>query len=1109
MGLGKFTYFSLGLAAVSATTYDEINRDGANSNPTYYSDATSEYRIPGWMKKGDYATALMTGNLQTSGNWDTARSAISLGPGSFTTSAYAGKTTWLNANNQNAAHNSFISAVRSYHTGANGAARSSNGVKGRTPYASPETGSNDPYAHIKNFWLRDGHLFALILDDNANDMIHGGVGLQKQTDVAVSETDGNKSQRVIPMDHHMEHLREFCQYMGGDLWAPSSQAEYDDLMERNGGICDQHVEVMEGGNPLVTGVNSKIEIYLNIHRQGYLRCPDKAAYPQKGYQSPDDDVALRNLACPSVSKPEYGTAARDLSSDGANNDWATFMTSDPWFAEDISVDENVSSAHGMCNSPNDSINQYAFWRLVGEPDALAPTAEQVACQNAETDADKPYINPLCFSSDSKHRFQKFVESDQHSINDVLDNTDSVQQLQKDCVVTTCNNDVGTVTGPNGDARHKSEWNMDNCNLQRHTGICRIRAFGCNTATFRCKSDFTRFCGAKSVYVKSITSWADSSVTNAVDASWQSDITNMIQAEVDTEVMFSPLADMAATQAFINGNAHLAAMGIVVEEGNWASFEQCVCECPEETCSSNMAAWNNAVTSATLTTDALRGLSYSANKVCTDASFTAHTGWAEGSDHTWSCQNDQANAENNACDCYSGSASTKCVRKANGYESEWVMQTTLDANVCADNCCETYTNAINSAASMTSTNRKDCMKRGDEYTVCCSADLHILGEAEDVRCRTFTVPLDTTRDCFTPLQCKEKTCSCQEKENGYCYREGSYNDFDTFENGHTLTCRCNEGYVNVGGVNHRPYDSLTCVNGVFDRSAMGTCVPVQCANPHDLLDADGNVIGKALKNAAGNYKSKIGQCIEYECADGYEWSGDSAPRSCCDDNDPHNHPSGQFGCYSAIVGGCKPIGGCGPPTAVYDNAWSPVIFASAGGDCHHDTMWKDFDAAFKARQPSQNNTVFNNGDVAVYECYDDFNAYKEDDFITLTRNIAWETGCAAGTLNDPCRLVETDVYVNNWLATSKIRTSGFNDKIVSYCENGQWIAPSHQCLCPEEISRREAEWVFTCDMVTPVTVAPPVTISGRTDEEETREPTSSNKVVLTVCGLIPAVFLGMN
>lgn len=57
--LGKFTYFSLGVASISAQfLYDEqnlVNVAGVDQKYTsYYQDETSTYRVPGWMKKAPY-----------------------------------------------------------------------------------------------------------------------------------------------------------------------------------------------------------------------------------------------------------------------------------------------------------------------------------------------------------------------------------------------------------------------------------------------------------------------------------------------------------------------------------------------------------------------------------------------------------------------------------------------------------------------------------------------------------------------------------------------------------------------------------------------------------------------------------------------------------------------------------------------------------------------------------------------------------------------------------------------------------------------------------------------------------------------------------------------
>lgn len=285
--------------------------------------------------------------------------------------------------------------------------------------------------------------------------------------------------------------------------------------------------------------------------------------------------------------------------------------------------------------------------------------------------------------------------------------------------------------------------------------------------------------------------------------------------------------------------------------------------------------------------------------------------------------------------------------------------------------------------------------------------------------------------------------------------------------------------------------------------MGTCMPVMCANPHELMEGD-DVIGKP-----NGHKSAIDGRITYECAAGYENAQDLAPYSECTDSDPETYPSGQFGCYSAIVGTCKPILGCSPPTADYDNAWGPAIFQTVGEDCHHDDMWLDFDPAFKTRQSSD---VFNNGDIAIYECYDDFTAYKEDNFMELTRDISMEVDCADGDKqpDDECRLRETDDLLDEWTSAARVHISTNNDKIVSICENGQWLQPSHACKCQEEIDRLEVEvirFTYDCSLLS----TSPITI--RCDDcevEETETPASAftNKVVLTTCGLIPAVFYNL-
>ena len=901
--LSKFTYFSLGAAIATGQQYQEKNRDGQSSRSTVYNDLTSTYRVPGWMKQQGYRSLLddATGTVQKPGLWNRADSAISLGSGPFTPNFNNNDVPWQSAN-VNA--NDFIRAVKNYQNGPFGNAKTAPGankIKGRTPHSNRFTSlqqqnnqvniadfqADDPWAHIKNFWLRDGHLFALILDDNANDMIHGREPLQKQVDLKISgRDDGSRIQRREPMDHHMEHLREFCNYMGGDLWAPSSQEEYDDLMEREGGVCDEHVRSLEDGQYTQGGFNTKVELYLNIHREGYLRCPSEVDFTVVDYDSGDSNQQLERLPCPE----DYGNSVRNLNPDDAtNNERYSFKTTDPWFADDINT-------LGMCDSPNKGTNEYAFWRM------------DESCAN--DNEDEPYIGSDCFENTSRHRFQKFVESDVFSINNILNNQDSSGQLQKDCVVTTCNNDndvngATVFTGPNGDRRAKSEWNMDNCNLQRHTGICRIRAFGCNEATLQCKPGFTRYCGTRSVYERSIVAWVNAETAAVVSAMAnlnivnnnaepvESDLTKLILAQnnaADTRyVMFASNADeQTQLRAFVqnirdnNGND----FDVSVEIGTRPFNIQCECECPYDSC---VAVNNNWRSNNLLQSDANRGLTFSGDYNC-----GVRNSWTDiGVSHNIDCGNNFADT----CNCHSGRITSECVM-INDYEASWRWSTSYNwGNICTNSCCPTYSDNIHTRASIVANNKNfDCFSRGDTYIVRCDAGLHIEGQDESITQLTLRVP--SVGECYQPVRCVAKTCGCELKENGYCYNSDQSGNKQLVD-GDTLTCRCDEGYYNVGGVNHLPYDILTCNDGSYDRTKMGVCQPVQCANPPNLLDEFNVVIGMPLQPV----KNFVGGCVEYRCKDGYVAAGGVAPVACCDANEPENYPSGRFGCYSEIVGTC--------------------------------------------------------------------------------------------------------------------------------------------------------------------------------------------------------------
>merc|ERR1712007_228467 len=119
----------------------------------------------------------------------------------------------------------------------------------------------------------------------------------------------------------------------------------------------------------------------------------------------------------------------------------------------------------------------------------------------------------------------------------------------------------------------------------------------------------------------------------------------------------------------------------------------------------------------------------------------------------------------------------------------------------------------------------------------------------------------------------------------------------------------------------------------------------------------------------------------------------------------------------------------------------------------------------------------------------------------------EVDCATGDkkADDECRLEQTSALLASWTNVARVAISTNNDKIVSICENGQWLQPSHACLCDEEIARRTVEvtrFSFDCSLLTQVSSP----LSSRAEEEPASAFT--NKVVLTTCGLIPAIFYNL-
>jgi hypothetical protein len=276
----------------------------------------------------------------------------------------------------------------------------------------------------------------------------------------------------------------------------------------------------------------------------------------------------------------------------------------------------------------------------------------------------------------------------------------------------------------------------------------------------------------------------------------------------------------------------------------------------------------------------------------------------------------------------------------------------------------------------------------------------------------------------------------------------------------------------------PWDDVTCsqddvLGMVFDKSNMGKCVLISCANPHDLVDANGKVIGKPVLAPNGDVveKAGCGERLMYDCVEGYEPKDGVQPYSDCTDQDPSLDVDGTGvnGFFSKVVGTCVPIvKKCKREDLVTpENAWNPVFFRNTAdnlwGNCHDEYHYHHLSAQ---RAEFQRRQLFNSGDRAVFECLDDFSAIKNKDFFYQTRDVREDESCAAGNKNewDECRVKQTGTLLNDNEEDNDIAITTNNDKLIARCVDGEWVYPSHSCVCAEEVARRSQWpnfWNFEC------------------------------------------------
>merc|ERR1712226_1033982 len=285
------------------------------------------------------------------------------------------------------------------------------------------------------------------------------------------------------------------------------------------------------------------------------------------------------------------------------------------------------------------------------------------------------------------------------------------------------------------------------------------------------------------------------------------------------------------------------------------------------------------------------------------------------------------------------------------------------------------------------------------------------------------------------------------------------DNGAFNTNDKLICRCNEEFVNTGSDLDLPYDIVTCNKGSWT-GTIGTCQPLECSNPKDLM-VDGVIVGIPEGKSTTDWRASVGESITYKCADGYQAKDGNAPTSLCVrkplDKLKTTDDMGQLGFFADIVGECEPIAKtCAPlATASEENAWEPVYLGSGAiTTCHAADFWRDNANINPDFQDSAESPA---GTKAVFECYDDFIAHKQTDFLKKTYDITEEIHCATGDKSDDAECQEEIDAMN---------------KAVDY-------------------------FTYVCPGQTLVST-----------KEKTGDSSSiTNMFVATTCGLIPAIFYG--
>jgi len=451
---------------------------------------------------------------------------------------------------------------------------------------------HDPWGFISDYWYRDGYLFAFIPSDKVHGAMTYGESFPSQTvkaemkkmelkglladlksrnmlkalveqidannnivdffksnnllrtiveDVDVSTVAGKNEFQFFPEEHHLEYLRNFCRKMGGELWAPASQAEYEDIVERKGGVCsNDRAFHIEEGKP-VDKRQRATSFYLNLHRDGYMR-PLQGSDQDINKQIKTTDFDKRSwddwvgdnrehiATWPEqfTLKPDpkkYGTSKveesdKTFTDSKTNSRRSRFYTTDNWFADewDQMCKNHRSEYHYATFYVSETCDTDANDKFYMKPECwrLDEASFTEASNNRKTYTGIDVVNDFdTVLKNAPLRFQKFTPSTTDDINDFQSGDGDNSVRQKNCVIVKCTH-TELEKNWEDDDKFDSTWEINRCNQNFHTGICRIRLNSCTSKSYKCNREWTKTCGVLTHYMEESSSWLNKEISRAID-----------------------------------------------------------------------------------------------------------------------------------------------------------------------------------------------------------------------------------------------------------------------------------------------------------------------------------------------------------------------------------------------------------------------------------------------------------------------------------------------------------------------------------------------------------------------------------------------------------------